>query len=338
MKGAFDGKYGVMKDFEQFVNVYGFDRLQFIAGCGFELRTTRVLELLADHSDGNIDCTIVDLLNKNDRSFSRARRLQRPNMTAFESITSAHKWPMKKVVADLYSQRFVAHRTLLNALSPILRKFSGDFLLDISSLPRSIAFPALRILWESKRTRNLFVAYTEDPSVGHLEKQAEKYRAPYFVPSFHPDPASSSFRIWLPVLGSDYGPIKKITNSYYFNDIYPIVGFPSSGPIETDEIIRRNQGIILGRSDKVIFASMNDPFQLAMKLNMLIDEIRRSLGASVRMIISPHGSKPQSVGAFMTAVAQGAAMLYCQPLSYRSLPGKVGQSHIYWLKGKAYSS
>ncbi len=210
--------------------------------------------------------------------------------------------------------------------------------MDISCLPRSIVFPALRILWEAKQVRNLFVAFTDDPSVGHLEHQAETYRPPYFVPSFHPEVTSSSFRVWLPILGDDYRPIKDIWNGNSFNDIYPVVGFPSSEPIETDEIVRRNKRIIFGRSDKVIFASMNDPFQLSMKLNMLIDEIRSTLGGGVRMIISPHGSKPQSVGAFMTAMMKNAGMLYCQPLSYHSLAGKVGQSHIYWLKGEAYRS
>lgn len=338
MANTFDGKYGVTRTFEKLIESYDFDRLHFIAGCGFESRTTRILELLSTQNEGKVDCTIVDLMNKKDPSFPKARRFQKPNMVKMRSIIAAQKWRLSKVAADLYSERFFAHRALLNTLAAIPRKHRGDFLVDISCMPRSVAFPALRFLWQTKRARNLFVAFTDDPSVGHLESQAENYRPPFYVPHFAPPPTQINFKVWLPILGSDYRPIRRIWNDQSYNDIYPVVGFPSSMPLESDEIVRRNKAIIFGRTDKVIFASMNDPFQLSMKLNMLIDEIRGSLGPEIRMIISPHGSKPQSIGAFLTSVIKDAGILYCQPLSYDPKAGMVGQSHVYWLKGQAYHS
>ncbi len=80
MSNTFNGKYGVTREFAKFARSYSFDRLQFIGGCGFELRTTRILEQLSRLTKGGVECTFVDLLNRRDRNFHKAKKLQRPNM------------------------------------------------------------------------------------------------------------------------------------------------------------------------------------------------------------------------------------------------------------------
>jgi hypothetical protein len=210
-------------------------------------------------------------------------------------------------------------------------------MVDISSLPRSIALPALRVLWKSDRVRNLLVAFTEEPQVGALEHQARKFGAPSFLPLFTPSATATKFSVWFPILGWNKHPITQIRKQFSFSDIYPVVGFPSSRPIETDRIVRLNRSEISDRTEKIIFASMNDPFQLAIRLNSAIEEIRSALRGDVRIVISPHGSKTQSVGVFMTAMMQGASILYCQPLSYHPIEGDIGSSHLYWLKGTPYT-
>ncbi len=336
MRSAFDGRYGIAREPADLFDLYKIRELQFVGGCGFETRTTSVFRALAN-TEAEVSCTIVDLLNKNDPSYRKSRRLQKPNMTDFQEIAKGKDWHFNKITADLYSDRFVAHTSLLKTLREILRRFSGDFLVDISSLPRSIMLPALRVLWESRKVKNLFASYTEDPTVGHLEKQATGYRPPAFLPLFSQTNASR-FSVWFPILGSDDEPLRKIFRSSKFNDTYPVVGFPSSRPIESDEIVRENQAVIRGQIEKIIFASMDNPFHLALKLNSMIDEIRRAFGNEANVILSPHGSKPQSVGVFLTSVMRDASVLYCQPLSYTSLPGKVGPSLVYWLKGNVYGS
>ncbi len=142
--------------------------------------------------------------------------------------------------------------------------------------------------------------------------------------------------MWFPILGWNKYPIEEIRKSYSFNEIYPIVGFPSTRPIETDRIVRLNKAVISDHAEKIIFASMNDPFQLSIKMNNAIEEIRSALRQDVRIVISPHGSKPQSVGVFITAMTQRAAIVYCQPRSYHPREGGIGSSNLYWLKGSPY--
>src|SRR5207249_669223 len=220
---------------------------------------------------------------------------------------------------------------LIRTLSDIVRRYSGDFLVDISSLPRSIALPALRILWLSTRVKNLLVAYTEDSMVGAMESQARDFRNPTYLPFFHPGKTSPKFSVWFPILGNDYRPIEAIKSRNRFNETYPVVGFPSTRPDETDRIVRRNKRVITDQSENIIFASMNDPFQLAMTLNGVIDEIKGSLGPGVSFILSPHGSKPQSIGVLISAISMRAGVLYCQPSSYHPSEGGIGISRLYWL-------
>lgn len=333
---AFDGRYGIRRDLSDFLNTYKFKELQFVTACGFENRAPTVLKHLAVRCPQiRISCTIIDLLNRNDPLYQKARRLQRVNISKIRSVAQKRAWSLRWIRANLYSKTLIAHQPVVKHLMETLRAFSGDFLVDISCMPRSIVFPVLRVLWKSSRVRNLFVAYTEDKSVGALETQAAGFRTPRYLPYFR-ERNTARFCVWLPILGGDARPIKMIKAYMQFNDVYPVVGFPSTRPIETDEIVRLNREIIGEHTERLVFASMNDPFQLSMKLNSEIDELRSSFGKDIRVIISPHGSKPQSVGAFLTAVTRQTAVLYCQPLSYKSLQGSVGSSHLYWLKGTPY--
>jgi hypothetical protein len=338
MTAHFDGRYSVAPRFSDLLAHYRFSKLKFIAACGFEERASSILRQLAGQIDANADiqCIILDLLNRKDPSYLRARRQQRRNIAEMTKLVQHKKWDLKTIKVDLYSKELIARKPLLDALTSILRKFSGDFFLDISCIPRSILFPAMKMLWESDRARNLFVGYTEDPKAGALEKQADKYRPPAFISGFSLNESSKKIAIWFPILGSDPRPVGAILDRERFEYIYPIVGFPSTRPMETDEIVRRNRRLVEGNPDNLIFASMNDPFQLAMRLNSTIDEMRRAFGEEVSIIISPHGSKPQSVGAFLAAMTKGAALLYCQPRSYKARLGGSGTSLLYWLKGDPY--
>ena len=340
---VFRGRYGVQLDFRgeddfvsSFLEKYDLRRLHFITGCGFESRTRVIMEWLANHIDSPVECTVVDLLNKRDPQYKSARRLQVKNMAKIRSITKAAKWRKRLVRSNLYSGKSLAHRPLLRALRSTLSRFNGDFLVDISSLPRSIALSALRILWGAKGTRNLLVGYTEEANVGSLERQARDFGEPSYLPFFYPSLPSTAPSVWFPVLGGDSRPIRKIENRFQFDDIYPIVGFPSTRPVETDEIVRNNSTLLKNRTEKIIFASMNDPFQLSIKLNNAIDEIRSAFGQRTAIVMSPHGSKPQSVGILMTAVSRSASLAYCQPLSYHPMKGGIGPTHLYWLKGTPY--
>ncbi len=339
--GFFAEKYAIQREFskrEQFIGFlqrFGIQQVHALVGCGFESRTTVVYNWLAGQKSLNVECTIVDLLNKSDPSYQDARRFQVKNMESMKKRASKSGWRMTRIATNLYSKRSFPHRPVLSAVKLVLRRFSGDFLVDISSLPRSIALPALKLLWRAAKVKNLLVLYTEDSTVGALEKQARDFRGPSYLPYFRPR-ASSSLSIWFPILGSDHRPIRAIGSYRHFNDTYPVVGFPSSRPIETDDIVRENNGIIAGRSENVIFASMNNPFHLSMTLNGVIEEVRSSLGPNVQITLSPHGSKPQSVGVLMTAISKGADILYCQPSSYRPREGGIGSTHLYWLKGTPY--
>jgi hypothetical protein len=333
---AFDGHYGIKLGLSDFLNIYKSENLEFISACGFEDRAPAVFQKLALRwPQKKVSCTIIDLLNRNDPAYRKARSLQRSNITRVQQDAQKCAWSFRQIKANLYSKTPIAHEPVVKHLLERLRRFSGDFLVDISCMPRSIVFPVLWVLWNSNHVRNLVVAFTEDTSVGALETQAADFRSPKYLPYFR-ERNPVGFSVWMPILGGDVRPTEKIKAYMRFNDVYPVVGFPSTRPIETDEIVRLNRGIIGQHTGHLIFASMNDPFHLSMKLNSEVDGLRSSFGKDIRIILSPHGSKPQSIGAFLTAVMERTGVLYCQPLSYKTLPGSVGSSYVYWLKGTPY--
>src|SRR5205814_1024729 len=172
--------------FSRFLAKYDFGKLQFVVGCGFEARTNAIMSWMANSSDAKIECTIVDLLNDRDPNYEGAKKLQKENVRQMKGFASRRRWRARTIKSDLYSTRSIAHIPLLETLKSILRRFSGDFLFDISSLPRSIVLPALKMLWKQARVRNLLIAYTEDPTVGALEKQAKDFREPSYLPFFMP--------------------------------------------------------------------------------------------------------------------------------------------------------
>jgi len=338
MIAHFDGRYSVQPRLSDLFAHYSFSKLKFIAACGFETRAPSILKQMSMRIDkgADVECILLDLLNRNDPSYLQARRRQRRNIVDMTDLVRLRKWNLRTIKVDLYSKKLIAHKPIMNTLTAILRKFVGDFFLDISSIPRSILFPVLKILWNSDRTKNLFVGYTEDTRVGALEKQADKYRPPAYIPGFSLKRTDGLIPIWFPILGNDAKPVNEISHESRFKYVYPVVGFPSTRPMETDELVKRNRELIECNPDNLIFASMNDPFQLAMTLNNTIDEMRGTFGADASIIISPHGSKPQSVGVFLTAMLKDAALLYCQPRAYKARLGGVGSSLLYWLKGDPY--
>ena len=258
-------------------------------------------------------------------------------MDKMREIAEEERWPLTPIATNLYTEERSAHQQVLNSLRRTLgTQTRFDFLLDISSLPRYIVLPALKVLWESPAVRNLLVAYTEDPSVWALERQATNFRQPAYVPLFSTPRPVRTFSVWFPILGWDTTPIEMIRKSMSFGDTYPVVGFPSTRPIETDQLVRLHRHTLSGNTENIVFASMNDPFQLSMRLNGAIDEIRNVFGEETSIVIAPHGSKPQSVGVFLTAMLRGVPLVYCQPFSYRPKQGRIGPSHLYWVKGTPY--
>jgi len=343
MARYFRGDYGFKLDFEgpldfeKFFQKTEIGTLNFLAGCGFESRTVVIMQWLTRVTNLEVSCKIVDLLNKQDPQYPEASKLQRKNMDTMVEIAGEEKWLVDRIATNLYTGDTLAHQPVLNSLRQTLTtKIRSDFLLDISSLPRYIVLPALRVLWESSSVRNLLVAYTEDPSVWALERQATRFRKPAFVPLFWSPRPARNFSVWFPILGWDETPIDMILRSFAFGDTYPVVGFPSTRPIETDQIVRLHRNILAGNTENIVFASMNDPFQLSMRLNGAIDEIRNVFGEEASIVISPHGSKPQSVGVFLTAMSRGVPLVYCPPFSYRPKQGQIGPSHLYWVKGTPY--
>jgi len=204
-------------------------------------------------------------------------------------------------------------------------------------------FPIFKKIYnEHSSTNNFFVSFTEIEPLGSQESQVVSYWQPQWLPGFEPNAHKNKAEItvWLPILGFDYRRVREILEKFTFDEVYPVVGFPSVRPLETDSIVRIHKAlfeIYKVPFENIVYVPIQDPFQLALTLTDFIRDMILSTRGAVHFVISPLGSKPQLIGACLTALNNpNTSMLAVWPRSYDPLAAKNGESYIYWIKGEIY--
>jgi len=343
-------KYYFFTKTEDFFNKYTLNSPTIICACGFEQRTYRIFELLQmQNPTGDVKVLIADLRKEaspGDPYYSKAEPIITSNMNKMISIINSRGWWYKVCTCNFFdeSQSYVAHQELCKAIDDIkVGEAKEDIILDISSMPRAMMFPVFKKLFnEHSHANNLFVSFTEIEPLGSQESQVVSYWQPQWLPGFEPNPHKHEAEtiVWLPILGFDYRRVREILEKFTFDEIYPVVGFPSSRPLETDIIVKTHKALFEVYKvpfDNIIYVPIHDPFQLALTLTDFIRDIIVSGDKTVDFVISPLGSKPQSIGACFTALNNpNVSMLAVWPTSYNPLAAKNGESYLYWIKGDIY--
>jgi hypothetical protein len=357
-------KYYFYSECRKFFEKYTLESPLIVCACGFEQRTYRLFELLQTHNPrGNVKVLIADLryeASPGDPYAPKARRIISSNMKVIKSMIEARGWKYKICPCKFFDAagRYTAHEGLHNYLSEngtwsdddVVEDVSSsrgqDVILDISSMPRAMMFPLFKELYNGDASTNFFVTFTEIEPLGSKESQVASYWQPQWVPGFEPQQQANGneIRVWLPILGFDYRRVTEILERFSrdraFHEIYPVVGFPSVRPLETDNIVKIHKTLFdlyHVPFENIIYVPIQDPFQLALTLSDFVRDIAGSVGKSVRFVISPLGSKPQSIGACLTALNNpNVSLLAVWPRSYNPLSAQNGESYIYWIKGGIY--
>jgi hypothetical protein len=341
-------KYYVFRKFRALANVCKFKSPTIICACGFEPRSYKILELIdSENVEGDVSLLVADLTGEaspGDPYSQKAAPMIKQNRERFRALAETKGFKCEFLPTKFYdeSAEYAGHTEICERIQQI--KFSpnsDDVILDISSMPRAMMFPVFSQVYKScPNSQNLFVTFTEI-AIGSKESQVISYWKPQWLPGFAPKTqlGEAKISIWLPILGFDYRRVEEILRAFKFDEIFPIVGFPSLRPLETDSIVRAHKVLfdvykVPFRS--IIYAPMQDPFQLAIQMNRLVhDAVPRSDGTQV--VISPFGSKPQSLGACLMALHNdNVALLAVWPKSYDPQAARSTDSYVYWIKGKIY--
>lgn len=322
----------------------------FIAGAGFDPRSTTVADLLLK-SCANLEAILIkeERPNPDNVLVERARA----NLTRLEKSFAE----MRLVEVDV----FAPDGAVIGGRS-LLRKFNNENLdkyeeviVDVSALSIGISFPLVKylLLWSEQKRTNLHLFAANSPRLDHVIRSMPSDRASVVhgfrrVNEHYGD--TDRARLWLPQLTLDRGNVlQRIYDEVRPHDTCPILPFPSSDPQKGDKIVTdylaelEETWSIDTRS--LIYAHEDNPLDLYRKL-LNIDDQRRPVfddfGGSL-LVLSPLGSRMLSIGALMAALDRNLPVYYVEARGYEidwATSESVGTSdqqvcHV-WLSGDVY--
>jgi hypothetical protein len=324
-------------------------RVVVIAGAGFDPRSTRATELLA----AVLKDRLRGIFLREERSGvqralsemgdANARRLT-------ELVPRSRVAPFPVFSTD---NATVGGRRTVEALKSEPWTDVTDIVVDWSALSIGVAFPLVKLAlgYARKHRRNLHIVVTDDPSVddeieGISSEKAETLFS--FKGNLGLHDSSDVTILWLPQLTArrrrDLGRVYAALTEEQEVDVCPLLPFPARDPRRGDGLIEvfQEEFESVWRVDArdLIYIDERKPVDLYRSV-LDIDDARkrvfRKLGGSLT-VLSPFGSKVQSLGALMAALERDFPVMYVETLAYTATPSTVGEADLVhvWLHGEAY--
>lgn len=337
---------------EDFLTKFFADRSRravVIAGAGFDPRSTRATELLA----AVLKDRLRGIFLREERSGGQSALGETGNANA-RRLTELV--PNSRVAAfPVFSNdnATVGGRRTVKALESESWADVTDIVVDLSALSVGVAFPLVKLVLKHarERRRNLHVVVTDDPSIdeeieGISSEKAETLFG--FKGALGVHDSSGVTILWLPQLTARrrkaLGRVYATLTEEQEVDVCPLLPFPSRNPRRGDGLIEAFQEEFesVWRVDArdLIYVDERKPVDLYRSV-LDIDDARkrvfRKLGGSLT-VLSPFGSKVQSLGALMAALERDFPVMYVETLTYTSTPSKRADGDLVhvWLHGEAY--
>ena len=324
-------------------------RCCLVAGAGFDARTTASAEILASVLQKRLRAVFLREQRQvvsAQVAAAAAANLQRLQTLVPDSVVDA----FEVISAD---NAVVGGRNAVERVEQ--RSFDDvtDVVVDLTALSIGTSFPVVRYLLglaEHGGKFNLHVVVTTAPQEDEGRSRVS-HGSPSIVHGFHGQlrlhSASKSARLWLPQLSI---PKRDVLNLIYksepdgFDDVCPILPFPSRDPRAADRImeafteeIERTWSV---DANNLVYASEDDPLDVYRTI-LEIERLRRPVFEKIGsvVVLSPVGSKVVALGALMAALERSLPVVYVEALEY-GLASKVthqqGELIHVWLHGEAY--
>jgi hypothetical protein len=231
-----------------------------------------------------------------------------------------------------------------------------ELIVDVSALPRAVAFPLIRGLLQmeerSQWSGDLHVVACDNPRIDRLVS-GEGIDTPDSLPGFgaHAESNSDATLIWVPVLGE--AEARRVGDLYAdisADEVCPVLPFPSRNPRRADDLIKEYRELLFDRiavePRNFIHASETNPFDLYRTLSQLRESYAESLEplGETRMVLSTHSSKLLSIGVLLAAYELGLEVRHASPTLYtvedlEALDGFANENLVVdlWLTGEPYA-
>ncbi len=244
------------------------------------------------------------------------------------------------------NEQFIGHEEIYNIIQEdFLGGFPSNIFFDVSAFPRAIFMPLIKILYQDKQVENLFIIWTNKGGLEY-EENVSNYDQIVDVPLFSGvDVEKEEMIFWLPILNYNTSIIDLVLSQKQFktnSSLYPIITFPSHWPHETNNLLLVNKKFFINNTfqiDKVLYLPYNNPFEFFIGIIEFYKSKKKILNNNFTLIISPFGSKAQSIGASLAGILlENVRLTICRPVQYHydlKIPPKEEESisFIAWVKG-----
>lgn len=340
-------------------------KLLFVAGRGFDPRTTLGLELIACRAG---TCVLDLLALEFDEGESHPPQLlvdaSKNNWSRLQSSIANGTVSSKQIRFRSDDGRRIVARSAANVISNA-EEIAGytDVVVDVSAMPRGVYFPLIsRLIFfhdelskSAKTSPNIHVLVSEDPALdSQIREQGIDETASFLHPfegEFNREATGDSSRVWIPVLGE--GRTTQFDRIYDLvkpDEVCPVLPSPSRNPRRGDDIVMEYRDLLFDqlRVDprNFIYSSEFNPFEVYRQIRRTAvhyHEVLKVIGGC-KVAFSPLCSKLMSLGVLLVAyemkttgpLKAGIAHIECQgyeiPAPYQQESELVG----LWLAGECY--
>ncbi|TKJ20050.1 MAG: hypothetical protein CEE43_13460 [Promethearchaeota archaeon Loki_b32] len=352
------------EEWREFIKCFDFDNSLFIANVGFELRSFSSLESLVKLK--KLEKLKVDFFYfylKSHSSISEeikgygieeSKEIDEKtseNIKNLEKLKDEYKLNLRIIPYNRINEyeNIVGHEEIYNIINDKIEiKNYKNIFLDVSAIPRAIFIPLIKIFYELVDTANLFIIWTNKGGFT-FDHNVENYDLSINLPLFEKELKKDAMVFWLPILSYDPNLIKLVLDQRQFKknaSLYPIITFPTQWPEESTNILLKNKEFFnkYFQFDKMLYLPYNNPFEFFLGIKEFYDSKKRIFNDQFHIIISPFGSKAQSIGSSLAGVLlDNVSLVVCRPVNYKydkeEPPKEESEdSFIVWLKGENFSS
>ena len=325
-------------------------KVLFIAGCGFDPRSTVLATRLAKV-----------------RSSVRAVFIQEIRQTRTENLikrANSNVENLKKAIIDHDIERIdifesdgavVGGRNVVGLLNRQTFRETSDVVIDFSALSVGTSFPIVRYFLERivrggfRINLHLFVVH--DPALD-AKIQSISSDTPSYVHGFKGratlDDSTKAAKLWLPQLATGRRTaLNRIHDFLDPHDTCPILPFPATDPRLGDRLAEEylqeleSGWSVYGRD--IVYADEADPLDLYRTI-LRLDDRRKPVFEGVDgslLILSPLGSKIMAIGALMASLERDLPVAYLESIDYEladSVPTVSDATNLLhiWLEGDVY--
>lgn len=332
-----------------------------VLGVGFDPRCLVALQqLLSIDLPSPLTILRIELPPQSPASDPTTRALAADNLEAFEQITET---------AEVTVIDYPPVQERINAGPKIAREVAdpqrltdiGHVVIDVSSLPSTIYFPAIKALLLASDLPEeqpehfggeVQVVACENPVIDAAISELGVSDATV-VGGFRSnlDADASSMTVWAPVIGEHCHQALRAIHAFLTpKDTTPILPFPARNPRRADDLLLEHDLELFDEfrvpGSNIIYADERNPFDLYRTLRRLDSDCKEALKplGSTTLAVSSHSSKLLSLGVLLASYENELPIMAAPASDYSlqdddQLDGASGENRIacLWLSGAPYS-